>query len=59
MNTSKPEDVVLDTCASCAVLIVGAAFVTLLYELITAAVPLIESMMSSRYSPCSRDVRSP
>jgi hypothetical protein len=49
MNTSKPEDVVLDTCASCAVLVVGAAFVTLLYELIAAALPLVESMMSQRF----------
>jgi hypothetical protein len=48
-NSSKPEDVVLGRCASCAVFIVGIAIVTLLYELITEVVPLVESVMSQRF----------
>jgi hypothetical protein len=48
MQPTKPEDAVLGTCASCIVLVVGAAFAALLYQLITTAVPLVESMMSQR-----------
>ena len=48
MNHTESEDAVLGTCASFAVLIVGAAFAMLLYQLITTAVPLVESILSQR-----------
>jgi hypothetical protein len=48
MSHSKPEDAVFGTCAGCTVLVVGAAFAALLYQLITAAVPLVELVMSQR-----------
>ena len=45
MNNRKPEDVVFETIASCTVVIAGVAFAALLYELITLAVPVLESMV--------------
>jgi hypothetical protein len=49
MGNSKPEDMLLGACASFVVLVVGVAMATLLYGLITAAVPLVESMMSRQF----------
>ena len=49
MKNSKAEDVVFGACASCASLIVGVAFVTLLYEFVTMWVPLVESVVSQRF----------
>ena len=49
MKNSKAEEVVFGACASCTLVTVGVAFVTLLYELVTAAVPLVASMMSQRF----------
>jgi hypothetical protein len=46
MNQSKPEDAVLVSCASCAVLLVGAAFTVLVYQLTALAAPYVESMSS-------------
>jgi hypothetical protein len=46
MKNRKPEDDVFAMCASFTVLSVAAAFAALLYKLITAAVPLVELMMS-------------
>ena len=46
MNNSKPEAAVLVRCAISAVLLVGAAFALLLYELIALAAPYVESMSS-------------
>jgi hypothetical protein len=46
MNHSKPEDAAFVSCASCAVLLVGAAFAVLLYQLIALAAPYVESMSS-------------
>jgi len=45
METRKPEDVVFDATASCTLLAAGTAIATLLYQLITAAVPLLQSMV--------------
>jgi hypothetical protein len=45
MNNKKPEDVVFETAATCTVLVAGAAFGALLYHVITAAVPLLTSMV--------------
>lgn len=46
MKNSKPEDDVFAMCASVTVLAAAAAFAALLYQVITAAVPLVESVMS-------------
>ena len=48
MNNRKPEDVVFDTTASCTMLVAGTAIAALLYQLITVAVPLLESRVSLR-----------
>jgi hypothetical protein len=45
MNNRKPDDVVFETTAICTILIAGTAFAALLYQLITAVVPLLESMV--------------
>jgi hypothetical protein len=44
MNSRRAEDAVFVSCASCAVLLVGAAFVVLVYQLIALAAPFVESM---------------
>ena len=48
MTNRDSADTALGACASCIVLIVGGAFVALLYGLITAAVPLVELVMLQR-----------
>ena len=45
MNNRKPEDVVFETIASCTLVIAALAITALLYQLITVAVPLLESMV--------------
>jgi hypothetical protein len=44
MNNTRVEDIVFEATAGCAVGIVVGAFTALLYQLITVAVPLLESM---------------
>ena len=44
MKNRKVEDLVFNTTASCAMLVVGAAIAALLYALLTVAVPLLESI---------------
>ena len=46
MKNRTPEDDVFAMCASFTVLSAAAALAALLYELITAVVPLVEVMMS-------------
>ena len=48
MKNRTTNDVMFTTCATCTVLLAAAAFAALIYEVITAAVPLLESMMSQR-----------
>src|SRR5438876_866040 len=45
MNRTTLDDVVFETTATCAVLVAGTALAALLYQLITLAVPLLESMV--------------
>jgi hypothetical protein len=45
MKNRKPEDVVFDTTASCTMLVAGTAIAALLYQLITVAVPLLQSLV--------------
>jgi LmbE family N-acetylglucosaminyl deacetylase len=45
MNNRKPEDVMFETIASVALVIAVLAITALLYQLITVAVPLLESMV--------------
>jgi hypothetical protein len=45
MKNRKLEDAVFETTASCTVLVAGTAIAALLYQLITVAVPLLESMV--------------
>ena len=46
MKNSKPEDNVFVMCAGVTVLAAAAAFAALVYQLITAAAVLVESVMS-------------
>jgi LmbE family N-acetylglucosaminyl deacetylase len=46
MNNRKPEDVMFETIASVALVIAVLAITALLYQLITVAVPLLESMVA-------------
>jgi LmbE family N-acetylglucosaminyl deacetylase len=46
MNNRKPEDLVYETVASCTLVIAALALTVLLYQLITAAVPLLESIVA-------------
>jgi hypothetical protein len=46
MKNSKSEDNVFAMCASVTVLATAAAFAALVYQLVTALVPLVESVMS-------------
>jgi LmbE family N-acetylglucosaminyl deacetylase len=48
MNNRHSEDVVLETTMSCALAITALAITALLYQLITVAVPLFESMLFPR-----------
>jgi len=45
MNSRKPEDLVFETTVGCTLVAAVAAFTALLYQLITTAVPLLESML--------------
>ena len=45
MKNRKPEDVVFETITSCTLVIAALAITALLYQLITLAVPLLESMV--------------
>jgi LmbE family N-acetylglucosaminyl deacetylase len=45
MNSRKPEDVVFEAIASCTLVIAALAITALLCQLITAAVPLLESIV--------------
>ena len=45
MNNNKSEHVVFEVTTSCAVLAAGTAFAAVLYQLITSAMPLLESML--------------
>ena len=45
MKNRKPEDVVFETSASCALVVAALAITVPLVQLITAAVPLLESMV--------------
>jgi hypothetical protein len=46
MNSRKPEDLVFETTVGCTLVAAVAAFTALLYQLITTAVPLLESMLA-------------
>ena len=46
MSNRKPENAALIGCASCTVLLTGAAFALLLYQLIALAAPYVESISS-------------
>jgi hypothetical protein len=46
MKNSTPEDNVFVICSGVTVLAAAAAFAALVYELFTAAMPLVESVMS-------------
>jgi biotin transporter BioY len=46
MKNSKPEDNVFVMCAGVTVLATASALAALVYQLIIAAVPLVESVMS-------------
>ena len=48
MNQRKPDDVVFETIAGCAMVIAALVITALLYHLITAAAPRLKSMMFSR-----------
>ena len=48
MNKQKPEEMVLATIAGCTMVVTAMAVAALLYQLITAAMPLVESMMFQR-----------
>jgi LmbE family N-acetylglucosaminyl deacetylase len=48
MQNTKPEDVVFETIASCTLVIAALALTALLYQLITVAVPLLESSVFPR-----------
>ena len=48
MNNRHSEDMVLQTVMSCALAITALAVTTLLYQLITVAVPVFESMLFPR-----------
>jgi LmbE family N-acetylglucosaminyl deacetylase len=48
MDNRKPEDVVFETIASCVLVIAVLAITALLYQLITLAVPLLESSVFPR-----------
>lgn len=48
MKNRKPEDVVFETTATCTVLVAATAFAALLYQLISVAVPVLESLVFPR-----------
>jgi hypothetical protein len=48
MSNRKPEELMFETAASCILLVTVTAITWLLYELITLAVPVLESMVLSR-----------
>jgi len=48
MNKQKPEDLVLATIAGCTMVVTAMAVTALLYQLITVAMPRIESMVFQR-----------
>ena len=48
MNKRKPEDIVLATIAGCAMVVMAMAVTALLYQLITVAMPLVDSVVFQR-----------
>ena len=45
MSNRKPEDLMFETAASCTLLVTVTAITWLLYQLITVAGPLLDSMV--------------